>query len=622
MSDVKEYNQIVELDEMFQAMLQSDEDWMESAKESVSFYTGSFGTGQWTSDDLEKLRSENRPPLQLNIVLPKVNLIAGVERQQRSYWRAKPVEATDEQTASLITPLLLHMDRGERMQSAFSRAFKDGVITGRGWLDVFVDVSEDFEAEIFVNRESWSNVFSDPEAREPDTKQWSMMARTRWLTLPQLKSLFPDALSDLKDVDGITSLPDLDFADDNESTSYEMGSKYAKGDVVRADLYIGADRRRVRVVDMFKREYDREHFIVVGETGRILPTSFKSERQADEEIRKMIPIIKKQSKASGVAIPMDFKTISKSVSNVYSCTYSGARLLSEKQLLPYNHKEFPLVPFYYYFEDMGEGIETFGVVENLKDPQREKDKRRSQALDILNRTPKGGGVVDGSSGLTAEDMNRASSAGEWVKTKKKVNVRDVMQQWSMAHLPILNVVSALEQQSEIDAKEISGATDPLMGIASSSKESGFASQVRMKQGMLTLTEAMNNLDNTKRKVLEMVVSNMQQFWSEEKIRRIIGEETEEADEGMVSGFINEFKNRKSLKYDILIDKGDNSPTVKAMKFREISQLLQMIPQYSQALLPALVENSDWESKEEILEKIQAVGMQQALLEAQKAGGGK
>ena len=64
MSDVKEYNQIVELDEMFQAMLQSDEDWMESAKESVSFYTGSFGTGQWTSDDLEKLRSENRPPLQ------------------------------------------------------------------------------------------------------------------------------------------------------------------------------------------------------------------------------------------------------------------------------------------------------------------------------------------------------------------------------------------------------------------------------------------------------------------------------------------------------------------------------------------------------------------------------
>ena len=115
---------------------------------------------------------------------------------------------------------------------------------------------------------------------------------------------------------------------------------------------------------------------------------------------------------------------------------------------------------------------------------------------------------------------------------------------------------------------------------------------------------------------------MQQFWSEEKIRRIIGEETEEADEGMISGFINEFKHRKSLKYDILIDKGDNSPTVKAMKFREISQLLQMIPQYSQALLPALVENSDWESKEEILEKIQAVGMQQALLEAQKAGGGK
>ena len=53
------------------------------------------------------------------------------------------------------------------------------------------------------------------------------------------------------------------------------------------------------------------------------------------------------------------------------------------------------------------------LVENLKDPQREKNKRRSQALDIINRSPKGGGILQGNK-VTADQMNRASGNGEWI----------------------------------------------------------------------------------------------------------------------------------------------------------------------------------------------------------------
>jgi len=608
---MSEYNDIKEFDDILKAMKANDEGWMDSASESVKFYTGGMGTGQWYDEDLDELQNENRPPLQLNIVLPKVNLVAGLERQQRTYWKARAVDYEDEPTASLITPLLYHIDRGGKLQNVFSRVFKDGVITGRGWVDCYIDVGSDFGAEVFVKRESWANVYVDPDANSMDTSTWQRMARIKWFSLGQLKSMFPDALDDVKEVKDMVRLPELDYEDKSDDTSYETGSRYHQGDIVNPAEYI--NEKMVKVVEFFTREFVHEYYVINSDTKEMFPMAFKSKKQAEDNIDRVKNVFKQRADDFGAEVSDSFNIIGKSANHIHNTLYSGARVLQKKAKMPYSHNEFPLVPYFYYYEDMGDGIETFGMVENLKDAQREKNKRRSQALDILNRTPKGGGVFDGRMGLRAEDMKRASSSGEWVRVNKiNGSLRDMMQQWSMAHLPIVNVVENMEARSEIDAKEISGATDPLMGIASSSKESGFASNVRMRQGMLTLSEALDNLDSTKRKVLNMIVSNLQQYYEESQIRRIIGLESEDVEQDMITKFIGDFKYNKSLKYDIILDKGDQSPTLKAMKFNELAKMIQMLPAYAEALLPAMIENSDWESKDEILEKIQQVAQREQM----------
>ena len=101
---------IKELHEVFDAMVINDSEWYSAAEESMRFYTGGFGTGQWETEDLQTLQAEGRPPLQLNIILPKVNLVTGVERQGRSSWKARPVESDDENEAMLSTSLLYHSD--------------------------------------------------------------------------------------------------------------------------------------------------------------------------------------------------------------------------------------------------------------------------------------------------------------------------------------------------------------------------------------------------------------------------------------------------------------------------------------------------------------------------------
>ena len=583
-----------EVHEVFEAMLENDSHWMDAAEESARFYTGSFGTGQWEEADLQTLRAEGRPPLQLNIILPKVNLVTGVERQGRSSWKARPIESDDENEAMLTTALLYHLDRNRKLQSLFSRVFKDGVITGRGWIDVCVEPGKYYDGELTIKRESWANVHIDPECRTPDTKDWNYLARTKYLTLNQLRSMYPDAVGDMENIESFLDVP--------YEAGEEIGSYYRNAEPINPAYHLDPVHRKVRVLEMWNREYEKEHFIINKATARISPTGFASKRSAENQIKEL----QEMEEAANMPMKTEFGVISRVVPKTYVTLSAGMRILQEKKNNPYMHNEFPLVPYFYHFEDMGDYIETFGIVENMKDPQREKDKRRSQMLDIINRSPRGGGVFAGNK-VSQEEMNEASTTGRWIGIPGfKGRITDFMQQWSNSHLSIVGSIAAMEQKAEFDAKEISGATDPMMGIATSTKESGIAAQTRIRQGMMTLQEQMENLDMTKTTVLMQALKNMQQFYTPDKIKRIIGAETEKAQSPEELEVINETINRfltnfEKFEFDIVLDKGENSPTMKAAKAQQVGELVR---NGFSSLFPLYVELSDMDAGREILEKFE------------------
>ena len=603
---------IKEIQEVFDAMVMNDSEWFNAAEESMRFYTGGFGTGQWETEDLQTLKAEGRPPLQLNIILPKVNLVTGVERQGRSSWKARPVESDDENEAMLSTALLYHLDRNRKLQNLFSRVFKDGVITGRGWVDVCVEPGRFYDGEIIIKRESWANVHIDPEARTQDTKDWNYLARSKYLTLNQLKKMFPDAAKDITSVDDFVNIPD--------SIPQEMGSYYSNGSDVSPAHYLDAAHQKVRVVEMWNRDYEREHYIINKATGRISPSGYKTKNAAGKQIQEL----QQMEEAAQVPIKTDFGVISRVVPKTYLTITAGMHILQEKKKNPYMHNQFPLIPYFYHFEDMGDAVETFGLVENMKDPQREKDKRRSQMLDIINRSPRGGGVFAGNK-VSQEEMNEASTTGRWIGIPGfKGRVTDFMQQWSNSHLSLVGSISAMEQKAEFDAKEISGATDPMMGIATSTKESGIAAQTRIRQGMMTLQEQLENLDFTKSTVLMQAIQNMQQFYTPDKIKRIIGAETENAESPEEAMAINEtiakfLTNFEKFEFDIVLDKGENSPTMKAAKAQQVGELVR---NGFASLFPLYVELSDMDAGREILEKFEEErSSQMQAQQAQPMAGG-
>lgn len=585
---------IKELHEVFNAMVINDSEWFDSAEESMRFYTGGFGTGQWEEQDLQTLRAEGRPPLQLNIILPKVNLVTGVERQGRSSWKARPIESDDENEAMLSTSLLYHLDRNRKLQSLFSRVFKDGVITGRGWIDVCVEPGQFYDGEINIKRESWANVHIDPEARTQDTKDWNYLARSKYLTLNQMKQMFPETSEDISSVEDFLSIP--------QGISKEVGSYYKNAEEMSSAYHLDEAHQKIRVIEMWNREYERGFYIINKSTGRISQNSFKTQNAAGKQIQEL----QLMEEVSQAQTKTEFGVISRVVPKTYLTITAGTHVLQEKKENPYMHNQFPLVPYFYHFEDMGDYTETFGLVENMKDPQREKDKRRSQMLDIINRSPRGGGIFAGNK-VSQEEMNEASTTGRWIGIPGfKGRVSDFMQQWSTSHLSLVGSIAAMEQKAEMDAKEISGATDPMMGIATSTKESGIAAQTRIRQGMLTLQEQMENLDLTKSNVLMQAIKNMQQFYTPDKIKRIIGAETDKAESPEEAQAIEETINRfltnfEKFEFDIVLDKGENSATMRAAKAQQVGELVR---NGFASLFPLYVELSDMEAGRDILEKFE------------------
>ena len=588
------------LHEVFQAMQSSNKQFMSAAKESMYFYTGGYGTGQWDSSDISKLRAEGRPPLQLNIILPKVNLVTGIERQGRTSYRARPVEMNDDNEAKLITSLLYHLDKSQSLQNVFSRVFKDGVITGRGWVDISVEPGEYFDSQIGIRRESWANVLMDPEATTPDCSKWGRLARTKLVSISKAKAMFPDALKDVKKAEDIQET----FMGEESLTNMQLGDKYKNVDpnygFKSMEAYnMDAHRKKIRIIELWEREYEKEFYLVNPQTGRFSQEGFQTKRQANQAIKAL------NERPEMEIQPIELNVVAKSVPKTYVTIFSGARILQEKTPNPYRHNQFPLIPFFYTFEDYGHTVDTFGLVENLKDPQREKNKRRSQALDIINRSPKGGGIFTGNK-VTAEEMNRASGNGEWIGIPGyKGRISDFMTQWSNQHTQLVPTIASFEQRSDFDAKEISGATDPMMGRATSSTESGLAVQTRIRQGMNTLMEQMENLDTCKKNTLEMAVSNMQQYYSVDKIQRIIGAEFEsvEPEEQMqVNQIISKFlDNFSTMEFDVVLDQGQNTPTMRALM---ANQVVELVRNGYASLFPLFVELSDMEASDEILEKFE------------------
>ncbi|MBE0534996.1 MAG: hypothetical protein IH624_04940 [Phycisphaerae bacterium] len=545
MSEVERLNLVRDYWKHADAGLRDERERMQTG---FNFYVGN----QWDAADLEKLAAEKRPALTINLILPIINLLAGIQRQGRQDITVAARRGGLARLAEVFTETLRHCMDVTDADYEIADCFLDGIIGNKGWIGVGVDYSDDpLGGDLKVSKVSPFDMREDPDAREYDlNRSGRFVIRDMWMDKEAVKLNWPGKVGDI-DAGGLDVDPQS------------------------SDVAGGADAGvlRYRVRECWWKAFEKRIVLINAATGVM--------RVVDPAQAEL---------AAAIAAQSGRWTVKEWVAPVLNKTVTAGNVVLEDVRDPYSGvTAFPYYRFCPYWVD---GY-VMGVVQNLQGPQQEVNKRRSQALHNLNQTANAGFKVK--KVLNNYDRHLAKHGATPGVVLDESKAGGKIERIEPAPLSQGHITAA--QMSAGDMKEISGANPDLLGhVMEGILESGKAIELRQAQGMKVVEVVFDNFSRTQ-KLLALGLVDMIRFtdvYSDAEIRAIAAEKLGTAELALL-------RSRKVGKYGIKIASSSTSPTARYANFMSIMEIARMYPEQIPAAV--VVENSDLLNKEKILHDI-------------------
>ena len=469
----------------FREAVDHSQKWQDEAREDFDFVNGK----QWTQAEIKKFEESARPALVINRIKPLINLLSGYQRLNRydiEFFARTPDDTEIAQVRKGITKYIF--DRCD-YSSEESAVFLDAVICGLGWFFVgyrYNDNGNDGEA--YVEREDPFGVYVDPESHKADFSDAKYIFRAKWCDKDELKSVYPEHA---EEIDAQYSVYD---SAESEVAPYSDELIWYKREL-----------HKVRLVECWYKTFQKKIFYTLADGTEISQSELTPEIFLSGMIVGM-----KEIKQSAVKVCVFFDTV-----------------LLEEMDSPYEHGEFPLVPLTCYYYGIGGDEIPAGFVRDLKDPQREINKRRIQQLHILNTTGNGGGWIEEDAmdeKQFAEFENKGNVPGHFQRIRP-MGLQKIMER-QVGQYPA-GLVQA-EMQATNDLTAISGINEALMGVDVPSSASGRAIQLKQKSAITHISWIFDNLRAAKKKIANLLWGSrnragvIPQFYTEDKIYRVEG----------------------------------------------------------------------------------------------------
>lgn len=473
----------------FSAAVDGGKKWREEAKEDYEFVAGK----QWTDEEIQAFQEDGRPAITINRIKPLLNILSGWQRTNRFDidFLARTSDDVDLcQVRRGITKYV--MDRCE-YDSAESQVFMECSIGGLGWFNVRYKYDHEIQdGEAVIERVDPFGIYVDPEAHELDFSDAKFLIRAKWVAKDELKHVYPEHADEIE----------------NNFAMYDAAERENEERRDIDPLYYSSELKKVRVVECWYKEREQRTVFMTAD-GQQLP----QEQVTSEMIQGGLI-------AESRDIPTD---------QIKLCVFFDRTML-EEIYSPYQHGEFPYVPMIYHY--YGVGDTPAGFVRDLKDPQREVNKRRIQELHLLNTSA-------GSGGWYEDGVMTPAQEAEF---KLKHNVPGHFQKVTPGGLdrirerepkaPPVAVIQA-EQQAAEDIKTISGINESLLGVDVPSQASGRAIELRQRQAVTHLAVIFDALRRAKKRIANLLWGRrghagiIPQFYTAEKIYRVEGENGQE-----------------------------------------------------------------------------------------------
>lgn len=601
------------LAERWQRAAWAHQRWAERAKKAWDFFEGR----QYTVTQIEKMKNEGRPALKFNMIAPLVRLVLGYQRSNKNDIVFQPGQ--DAQSAEEIAEALTRIEKAHsdncHMDFVDTEVFLDGLVGGRGYYDTRLWWDNNDLGEL-------RSVSADPFATYIDPDSWtydldetaSYVMQALYVSLDEVEATFGKRTAGLLKpfVLGQTPLAPIATAVIDDEISPVR--TFAEREDLREEWwdtfysmvgdFVDTRRRTIRLIECQYKVREQKNVIIDLETGdkKVLP---------DDWNRDKIEKVLLYTQACGNPCYVQRRA----VESMHWTVLAGDLILYDAPSL---YDGYTVTPYFPYFR---RGM-TIGMVDDLIDPQTEKNKRRSSRVEIVSKTANGGWMYGDKALDPVQERNLkkfGSRPGINIKYKggpenKPVQI-DGAPGAQMRH-------ERLEHDSDDDLHKISGINESAMG-AIDRVQSGRALEARQRQAVLGVQMYMDNFKRSKMLLGRAHLSIFQNHYSEPRMFRILGDDGkfsqvlinhQQVDPH--SGLTRIVNDITVGKYVAIVDDAPLSATFLDAQFEEMLRILEKIGPAIGNYIPAfgdliidmstMPRKAEWKSR--IQQVMQAMGM--------------
>lgn len=551
-------------------------EWAKKAKTCVNFLEGN----QWTEQELAKMNEVRRTALTLNQINPLFRLVMGYQSSNRL--DVNYVPTSDSQSSEDVAKVIQAIFKAEAgrtdLKYTDTEVFADGLSTGRGFFDIRQCYEENDFGEIAFEADDPFSIYVDPDCHTYDMdKSAAYIQQSVWTDLDRINELYgSDAAMAVQNISHTSYATNM-FADLGEEEisparwfgSYVDDKAYKSWDDIYHNDFVDRQAKRIRLLDtQYKMQTVKPCFIDL-ETGvmEVIPDEWlKPENH--HRIQACLD--------HGNALNNPLKIAQRPVRRV-RWTVTCSDVLLHDSWSPY--QTYTKVGFFPYFR---RGT-TRGMIEDLIDPQREKNKKRSVLTDILNRNANSGWIYEENALDPDQEENlRQYGASPGIHVKWKTGPdgkRPEPKRLEPGGFP--QGLDRLEQKAQDDMFSISGINESALGQLDQ-VQSGRAIEARQRQAVLSIQMYQDNFSRSKKLQGRKALQQFQKHYTEERIYRTLGEDSSvviyEINKKMETGTnaVTRMNDITIGKYATEIDEVPISATFKQAQFEEMMLLLEKL----------------------------------------------
>jgi len=561
-------------------------------QENFRFYCG--GDGQWDKDVIAELDEAGRPHLTINKCKPAIDLMSGYQRKYRDALDLYPRRNGTRQAARILTSMGRHAMDISRPSGDYvlSEQFMMGAIGGKWWSEINIDYSQDvIGGDIQPQSASVFDVLEDPLFRGYDINcndpfhYCRFLFRLRFLTEEQIRLLYPDKDEQMQwlSAGGLTSQYPHHMIGGGES---HVDSDYdAKADnlwIPQTANLQNLQRYLVRIC--WLKTFRANAWLYNRQTGQL--HDLKDKLEQARAITDQNPAL---------------ETIVRVVPVLHRADYIGETEFFYEEDPLGGIMEYPLFRFSPYWVDG----KPLGEIDNLKDCQKELNKRRSQLLHHLNSSANSGWLLEEDSVTVDQITNfetngsRAGFVGVYKKGRQKPE-RIQPAQLSQGHLAAAELASK-------DFEDVTKLNNAVYGqMSSSGSESGEALKTRREQGLVAKETAFDNFKYTELGFFTHLVERIRRpdkygryVYRTEEIIQLVEENDLQID-------LQTLRAMETGRYGLKVARNETQTTVRQQNFDEMMQILKLVgPLAAEIDLLDILEASDMVNKDALIEKIKA-----------------